>query len=219
MPPITIPKSAHKSLEALIRLEEHDFSRLLGVLSEVGVDLSTSHFAEVVAERFSDNGAVIETIVSELFQIDGLRDTLNLTPEQLGRTVADAAADLDFASEGGYDILKKRLQQLFEVQTSLSLTAKAGGIASDFDRVFYSARILTDIRPVFDKSGSVVEAASIVHNLVIHYGQDAEHKDIYLALDVQDVEVLREALDRAATKANSLRAFIRDTKVSYLSPK
>ena len=218
MAAITIPKSAHKALESLIGLEEHEFSILLTALSEARADLSMSHYAESVASRFEDKRPVIEVIVNELFQIDGLREALDLSPAELGRTVAEAAATLDFISKDNRLVLKQRLQQLFETQTSLKLTAKAGGVASDFERVFYNARIMTDIRPVFDASGTVVEAAAIIHNLVIHFGEDSGHKDFYVALDVQDLEALRESLDRASAKANTLRVLLGNTKVPYLSP-
>lgn len=218
MPAITIPKSAHKPLESLIGLEEHEFAVLLTALSEAGADLSMSHYAETVASRFGEKRSAIEAIVNELFQIDGLRDALDLNPEELGESVAGAATNLDFISESNRSVLKQRLKQLFEAQTSLKLTAKAGGVASDFERVFYNARIMTDVRPVFDASGTVVEAAAIIHNLVIHFGEDSDHRDFYVALDVQDLEALRETLERASKKANTLRALLGYTKVSYLSP-
>lgn len=218
MPLITIPKSAHKVLKSLSNLDDSQFSRLITALSEATAGLSMSHFAEEVASRFEHDASSIKAIVVELFQIDGVRETFTLTPAELAQSVADAASDISALSEEDRQVLRNRLQQIFEGRTSLSLTAKAGGVACDYERVFYNARILTDVRPVFDHQGEVVEAAAIIHNLVIHFGENSEHKDFYVTLDTQDIDVLRKALDRAATKANALRNLLQNTKVSYLAP-
>jgi hypothetical protein len=93
---------------------------------------------------------------------------------------------------------------------------KAMGVAADQDHIFLHARILTDIRPVFNNKGDSVDAAVIVHNLRIHYGQDSDHRDFYVALDTNDIQSLREALDRADTKAKCLQGLLKTSGVSYL---
>jgi hypothetical protein len=69
---------------------------------------------------------------------------------------------------------------------------------------------------VFDEKGETVDAAVIVHNLRIHYGQDSEHKDFYVSLDTSDIADIREALDRADAKAKSLEGILKRSGVSFL---
>ena len=93
---------------------------------------------------------------------------------------------------------------------------KAAGVALDQDHLFYHARILTDVRPVFDEKGDTVSAAVIIHNLRIHYGENSDHKDFYVALDTGDIQLLREALDRADKKAKRLQELLNASGIVYL---
>ncbi len=71
--------------------------------------------------------------------------------------------------------------------------------------------------PVFNEKGDSVDAAVIVHNLRIHFGEDSDHKDFYVALDTSDIQSLRDVLDRADAKAKCLQGLLKTSGVSYLN--
>ena len=145
---------------------------------------------------------------------------MGLSTEEFAKIMSDTAAsaksDKFLFSENDKATLETRLAKIFELRRSLSVTTKALDVLTSHDRVFYTARILTDLRPVFDESGDLIEAAVIVHNLRIHYGQDDDHRDFYVALDTRDIQSLRDVLDRADKKARSLEELLRLSGVSYL---
>jgi hypothetical protein len=114
------------------------------------------------------------------------------------------------------NLLAARLARLLGIKASLRITSKALDVLTDADRIFYSAKILTDIRPVFDDEGKEIEAAVIIHNLRIHFGQDDDHRDFFVALDTNDIKELRAVLDRANKKAESLQKLLSNAKISYL---
>jgi len=58
--------------------------------------------------------------------------------------------------------------------------------------------------------------ALIVHTLKLEYKQGNEEKDFYIALDTNDVKKLREQLDRAEQKAESIKLMLNQAQVSYL---
>ena len=119
-------------------------------------------------------------------------------------------------SESDAITLQNRLSKIFDLRKALSITTKAMDVLTDEERIFYSAKILTDVRPIFNEEGNSIDAAIIVHNLKIHFGQDQDHKDFYVALDTSDIEVLRDVLDRADEKAKCLQSLLERAKVSYL---
>src|SRR5947209_5590618 len=80
---------------------------------------------------------------------------------------------------------------------ALNLISRAEEVILDHDRVFLSARLFTELRPVFDKRATAINSLSIVHTLAIHFIQDEDHKDFHVALDDGDLQSLREVLDRA----------------------
>jgi hypothetical protein len=112
---------------------------------------------------------------------------------------------------------KQRLTRLFEIEAFL-LVAKAGSVMTDHDKVFRDARVLTDIRPVFDETPHSTQAMTIVHNLKIHYHQGDQHRELYVALDAQDVQSLIDALERAKKKAEVIKAILTKTNVPYIVP-
>jgi hypothetical protein len=89
-------------------------------------------------------------------------------------------------------------------------------VLTEEERIFYSARILTDIRPIFNEAGNLIEAAVIVHNLKIHFGENGDETDFYVALDTSDIQALREVLDRADEKAKQLQSLLQRSQISYL---
>jgi hypothetical protein len=224
MSPINIPKSAYAAIQHLIRFSAPDFDAFLDALSKAEPSLDQDNFWKHVAKHVNRvDQAAIESILHQIFQmddarVDAARDGLGLN--EFAEAVAEAAASSKSKEfpfeEGDRKILKDRLVRIFEGRKGLKITMKAMGVLLDQDHVFYHARILTDIRPVFNDKGDSVDAAVIVHNLRIHYGENSDHKDFYVALDTNDIQSLREVLDRADAKAKCLLGLLKTSGVSYL---
>lgn len=95
-----------------------------------------------------------------------------------------------------------------------SLVAKVYDLATEDERIFCSARILTDLRPVFGLSVSDGPRAFIVtHLLKVAYHQGSkEHKNFYVTLDADDLQRLKGLIERAESKARSLKSAVRDIR-------
>jgi hypothetical protein len=221
MPSLRIPESAYSALEHLIHCPPQEFEAFLNALSKAEPSLDQDQFWTHVATHLPQmDRALVRDILHEILQMDESRSRTDMEIEEFAEEVAEALAGntsdkLQF-KPGDEKTLKDRLVKIFEGRTGLEISMKAMGVVLDQDRVFLHARILTDIRPVFNEDGDTVHAAVIIHNLRIHYVVDSEHKDFYVALDASDIRALREALDRAETKAQSLRTMLKTTGVSYL---
>lgn len=224
MPQITIPKAAYPAIQHLIHFSNADFEVFLDALSKAEPSLDQGDFWTHVAKHADRiDHAVIESVLHEIFdmhkaRLNASKDGFSI--EDFSGAVAEAASSAkskEFPFEkGDGKILKERLMRIFEGRKGLNVTVKAMGVMADQDHVFLEARILTDIRPVFNSKGDSVEAAVIVHNLRIHYGQDSDHRDFYVALDTSDIQLLREALDRADMKAKCLQGVLKTSGVTYL---
>jgi hypothetical protein len=219
MSPITIPKSAYPAIQHLIHLGPSDFDAFLDALSKAEPSLNKDDFWKHVAKHVERiDKAVVESILHEIFLMDDARSELEL--DGFVEAVAEAATEAKSKEfpieEGDRKILKDRLARIFDGRKGLSITMKAMGVVADQDHLFLNARILTDIRPVFNESGDSVDAAVIVHNLRIHYGVDRDHKDFYVVLDTGDIQALRDVLDRADAKAKCLQGLLKTSDISYL---
>ncbi len=219
MASVDIPKSAYPAIQKLVGLSQTHFDTLLEALSRATPALGRSNFWSHVASLVPQiEEAAVKTIVNEVIEMAEGMDILDMGIDDFATAITEsavAAKELRL-SKADEQLLKERLSKLFAGRKGLSITLKAMGVMVDQDRIFYNARILTDVRPVFDEKGETVDAAVIVHNLRIHYGQDGDHKDFYVSLDTGDIAELREVLDRADTKAKSLEAILRRSGVSFL---
>lgn len=89
----------------------------------------------------------------------------------------------------------------------------------EHEHSFRQARIFTDIRPVFEPgqpADAPPQGGTIVHTLKISYYADNEPKDFFIALDTSDTRALRDQLERADMKAQSLKAVLAAAKVRYI---
>ncbi len=221
MPEIHIPKSGHVAFRKLIDLTAPEFDALLDAVAHTPPAASPDLFWKHVAEKVSNiPPKTVENIVDELFSLNYARENWSLSVEEFAKTLADAAVSQSPKktpiTTDEKNTLLIRVTRLLELKASLTITSKALDVLTDAERLFFTAKILTDVRPVFDEDGKNVEGAVIMHNLRIHYGQDNEHRDFFVALDTSDIKELRSVLDRADKKAESLQALLGRAKVSYL---
>jgi hypothetical protein len=110
-----------------------------------------------------------------------------------------------------------RLTRLFEIP-SLTLAVKAEGFLFEFDNIFKSTRVLTDVRPVFDQDGKAPRALTVVHNLRIHYHRGDKHEDFFVALDSKDLQKLIDSLVRAKDRSEALKTALAITNIPYIEP-
>ena len=74
--------------------------------------------------------------------------------------------------------------------------------------MFGFAEIHTDLRPVFGEhtDGLTAEGGVLAHVLRLHHiSSEGSHEDFYVALDDEDLEILRDVIDRAEKKSETLR--------------
>jgi hypothetical protein len=221
MPKVRIPESGRIAFQHVAGLSADQFDALVDAIRITTPAAAPDFFWKHVAEKIpSVSREAVESIVDELFSLNSASETSGLPLDQFNKIILEAV--IEDAKKSGVSpetqtVLQARLNRLLDLKASLALTSKALDVLTDAERVFYSAKILTDVRPVFDQLGSRIEAAVIVHNLRIHFGKDGEHRDFVIALDTSDVAKLREVLNRADAKAKSLQTVLEAAKVPYLA--
>jgi hypothetical protein len=99
------------------------------------------------------------------------------------------------------------------------LSARASDVQHEYEHLFQSARILSDVRPLFNQSGTEMEGAMVVHNLKITYFQAGEYMEVFISLDNADLSSLRKVVERAEVKTMALEALIAKGGVPYFDSK
>jgi hypothetical protein len=93
---------------------------------------------------------------------------------------------------------------------SVMLSTKARDLAEDFERALISARILTDVRPVYNHADDIV-GAEIIQTLRIEFDSRADKNTgtISFGLDLEDIKHLLTACERALKKAEAANTLMR----------
>ena len=80
------------------------------------------------------------------------------------------------------------------------VTTKSANLAYDYANLLRTARIITDVRPIFNESAEGIDGAVISHVLRLKYtGQDDE-SSLSIVMDATDVRRLLAECERALTK-------------------
>ena len=121
----------------------------------------------------------------------GIVDTNKWTDDQL--KVWDAASAI--------------VAQILE-STAITIAAKALDLSYDYQNVLRDARIITDIRPVFDVDRTEIVGAVISQTFKIEYTSDDGAHAIAFAIDENDIRKLRKACDLALTKSEKSKIML-----------
>jgi hypothetical protein len=103
----------------------------------------------------------------------------------------------------------ERLASLLKLESLSVLETKGQELKAEYEHSFCDCRIFTDLRPVFGVNvKDAPDAMLIVHSLKMGYHDSDEnkHRDFHVALDDSDLRSLREAIERAEAKAESLKS-------------
>lgn len=214
--PLRVPVRFRDSLRALDRLSEEEFAGIVDFLDQQEEILPAGELAKQLAERFSVLGNAAEGIVSAAVSLDTRAQHDNDACVQSAEAVSlDPSLELDEARRSTF---ADRLMALLQAKP-IRLAAKSLDLVTDYDHVYYGARILTDIRPVFDDSDSEIfpAAAVVIANLKIeHYGPSGQLTSFHVALDHWDLEELRGVVERGLEKTESSKKYLEGVKMAYL---
>jgi hypothetical protein len=137
----------------------------------------------------------------------------DMTAETFVGDVSKAIAVFDPAGDSIEG--KGRLRKILDIEP-LASSSKAFAVLTDNERDFHDVKILTDIRYAFRPDPAAKPyGAGIVHLLKLTYHEEYEHKSFYVALDGQDLKLLRAAIDRAETKERHLQQQLEITQTHY----
>jgi hypothetical protein len=119
------------------------------------------------------------------------------------------------SSDQDPDQLAQRLQALLDLE-SVETTGRALDIQTEHEHLFHSARILTDIRPVFgDDPKEPPSGALVIESLKIEYFDEGTPCSLYLSLSTAELRNLRDTVDRALEKADTVHDLLEQVGMSH----
>lgn len=166
-------------------------------------------------EAVASSSGLPHTLVSQLLPLLGeLQQLVTLR----GQDETDLANELLEASHAVPGVPEKLEPETNAVLVRLLkarrvfIANKAALLQVSRQLLFRDAEVITDLTPVFEASvGEGPEGFTIRHMFRITASSpDGEHKTFEIALDVTDIDTLRETLDRATAKHDALAELLRN---------
>jgi hypothetical protein len=117
--------------------------------------------------------------------------------------------------------LKQFLMVALTLDETVGTAAKTGPVMTEHERVFVDARVLTDVRPIFHPDLSEKpNAAVLVHMLRITTRDIYKNETAqYFALDSNDIRLMKQLMERAIKKEETLTNAMSGAGINVIAPK
>lgn len=181
-------------------------------------DEKVNHFFDILKKEDSQDQSELANSIStqcelsteQCREIIGLIVSFYITTEQ-GNSFEDvlkALKDVEGIEEKNHPKLSgfgKRLEELFNSGSIFIAKAKSVDLLYAREKILRATRCITDLRPIFTtKNKDKVHAYLTIHNLKIEYSEGRRTQEIVLALDIKDVQKLKNQLEDTITKSKTL---------------
>jgi hypothetical protein len=106
-----------------------------------------------------------------------------------------------------YTVLSSVVEEHGQYVESFGFLLRAMGLRYDNRNNYLASRIITDMRPVFDPEAEalVPRVMLVVHKLKLLYQTYDSQKEIFISMDRDQLEELKQVVDRALKKHDRLK--------------
>ncbi len=202
-----IPEKYEDGFIALYNMSKKDFEVMLNAISKLPLVSSPSNLVRQVSP---DLEISMEDIQDVFFSIESLIPLVDkkIEKEEIINqlTTVIKKTELLVFSDDEEKVFRDRLLALLNSE-KVYYAVKADELITENAIVFLDSKIVTDIRPIFQKDAQEKPKVGIVtHTLQIHYRtcENSTHQTIFLSIDSNDIEALQENLERAVEKTKTL---------------
>ncbi len=207
-----ISDNAAKGLSKLSSISDAAFQNLCDVIATTNPTIQVSRFARQVSTSAPN---ILASDIEEIFEgvryLIYFREKDDASPDfivdEIFRLIGEGkAGGLKFENEGQATKFKERLPKLL-LNEKLLYSRRIGNLYYEHEKLFSSLKIINDIRPVFDKGAKNLPTVGVISStLHVSYQGNGRHKDIYMGVDPEDINLIRRALDQAENEIKSLQS-------------
>jgi hypothetical protein len=225
--PLTVPPSHIESVKKFVELSDEQMTLLLKALTLAGPQFNLRDLADKALEDVKLPKDLVRGIVQVVGSLYITKDTQNAPTDAfveevfLALSKAGAFSKEPDDAQAQWAKLRKFLAAALSLEDTVGTAAKAGHILTQHERIFVSARILTDVRAIFHvNTTEKPHSALLIHMLRITYrDMHGNISNEFFALDSNDIRAFKLLIDRAIQKEETLRKMMKDASIDVLHPK
>jgi len=198
-----IPIAFISGFELISKLDIKIIESISNIIQKSEFGATPKQLSEKIYSEVKDVSDVdAQNVLTTLFSLINLKDEADSSDDDFVQDVINSyAIQKEGTSEEEKINLRANLTKLLEIGNSISSTIKAHRLLGEHEKILVGSRILTDVRMVFDDNiDSDIEYATIIHKLRLSYIENGETKNIFFALDINDLKHIKNSADRAIEK-------------------
>jgi hypothetical protein len=213
IPQIRLQLHQKRDLAAIRDLGAEALCRIIEEIKKLPPEpVPPAKLQDAVARALGGSREGSEQLLRQVLSLHGLLRNLNIEPRQVFAALRLALQP----SESGWsreafqkwNAVETALKDLFELEV-IRLSAKALDLSYEHPELLQRARILTDIRPVFNDDATALRGTVISHTLMLRYDDTQGDHVLSLSLDEDDIRLLIQQCERAITKSKTAQNELR----------
>jgi hypothetical protein len=205
MAKINIPKDVLPGFSLLASLDSEQIGKLSSYLREMPIEGKLNDLGEFLTTELAISSSI--EIVKTIVSFTELLEKPNVDFNELSTNLVDAYKERENETDADtLEALKQNLLEIFRNSKQFRLTIKAKRLISENDNLLQESKIVTDLRLVFDEDlENKKRNAIIIHRLQFDFRTQNESKSIFFSLDIEDLNKLKEEVERAIKKENIIK--------------
>jgi hypothetical protein len=223
---LRVPASQVPSIKKLSELSPAKIDEFTKALESADPHFNTFMLADQVSRQLDLPVALISEILRVLAGLyltyDRERKSIDKFVDEdvfIALKTARVFGDTNTVDEN-WPKLKKFFAKALSFHRTVGTASKAGHILTQHERIFQTANVVTDVRPIFHRDlDEEPEAALIIHMLrITQRDRKGDTLDFYFAMDSNDIKVLKSAIERAMKKEETLMKQMKKANITCLKP-
>jgi hypothetical protein len=215
---LAIPKQLATAVSSLRELSDEAADQLIEALRLTAV-WSFEELHDTV-EQVTGDAEQAQSISVALLNLVHLRRLHLASPEELRLAVSDAMERQTDERWSGVEVerwnqLGPKLDRLLSTN-SLHALEKVLDLRYNHENVLGRARLITELQPVFGEAVDEIQTFLVAHTLRLEFTRANRGETLSLALDDQDIDLLRRECERAVEKAKAVRSQLAERKLNVV---
>jgi hypothetical protein len=211
-PQIRFQKHQLADLQVIRDLDAESLRKAIAALSQLPpIPTRPAKIQKTWTEALGKSEKGGDSLLRQLLSLHGMVRQLDLSSDVLfkGLNASLQPPESEWTTEEyeRWMSISSLVRELFELEV-VCLSAKALDLSYEHSELLQRARILTDIRPVFNSDANEIRGTVITHSLMLRYDDIEGNHVITLSLDEKDIYALMRQCERALSKSKTAKDYL-----------
>jgi hypothetical protein len=201
-------------------LEKEVLDKFINGLTNINTNISIEKLSKSLKDLYPKelNNLDLDYLINSTLIMNRVKETSDLNSNEfIEKILTSIKKDIkkDLIEDLDFDFLKVKFSELIKI-SSINRISVAKQAFFDFQNLVYDTGIQTDIRPIYDETKNSINGFVITQNIKVQYNAEDRIRELYFALDRNDLIKLKDQIDLALKKEKLLVKDMKKTGVEFI---